>query len=136
MIPLPLITDAPCVGQHELFDSTSVEDHLRARALCRSCPFTQECSQTYRKLYKTAERRAGKDGVPVGTWGGLLRGTGPDGQVTARMYASWEESMFTLEEARAAHAAYARGDRSDRARIGERVYQRQRARAQRERVLA
>lgn len=134
---LPIITGAPCAGQHALFDSTNIEDHLRARVLCQSCPFVQACGETYRKLYKTAERRAGRSGTPVGTWGGLLRGTGPIEQVTARMRFAWEESMFTMEEARAAHSAYARGERSDRVRYGERVYQRQRARVQRQaKVLA
>jgi hypothetical protein len=47
-----------------------------------------------------------------------------------------EDSMFTEDEAREAHAAWGRGIRDDRARIGERVYQRIRARRQRERRAA
>ena len=58
-------------------------------------------------------------GNPEGTWAGELIGYRRNSR-----HLAIEEEMFTDDEARAAHAAWARGDRSHRAGIGERVYQR------------
>jgi hypothetical protein len=68
-----------------------------------------------------------------GTWAGRLYGA------TARSRMRMEETMFTDDEARAAHAAWTRADPAQRTRsglgdrivMGERVYQRRASRNRR-----
>ena len=116
----------PCAGKWELFDSTDPHDHLKARALCVGCPMRPECAQ----LLETARNGAHKAGPtknygPQGTWAGRLIGAGPH---TSIERARAEEAMFTVEELRAGHNAYNAGNRTDRTRMAERIYQRKRAR--------
>ena len=117
----------PCAGQHELFDSTDYRDHLAARAICYDCPFIAECRD---RLKQTLELVVW-GGNPQGTWAGELYGQRSNSKQLAI-----EERMFSEEDARAAHAAFYRGDRSPMVCIGERVYQRRSARNKRNRSAA
>lgn len=113
------MSGARCVGKWWLFDSTNPSDHLEARELCAGCPMRLECSQTV----------ATTQGAE-GTWAGRLYGA------TARARRKYEDTQFTDEEARAAHAAWTRAKPSQRTRFGvgdrvvtgERVYQRRASR--------
>lgn len=123
----------PCAGQWELFDSTDYFDHRRARQLCETCPMLAACAGLLQDARKTAlNARNG----PRGTWAGQLVG----GEVASQHRLTAEEDMFTEEEARHAHATFARtpasqrGDLPDRIRVGERVYQRRSGRRGRERA--
>lgn len=118
-------TTPSCAGRYELFDSTDVRDHLVAITYCDTCPVRDWCEQ---------RTQAAKDAAPgwihgaalVGTWAGVLYGNANDPVRIAS-----EDAMFTDAEAREAHKAYSHhGDRSDRARIGERVYSRRKRRNQ------
>lgn len=116
------MSGARCIGKWWLFDSTNPGDHLEARELCAACPMRRECQETADRF----QRGPGGMSVLEGTWGGRLYGS------TARARMRDEETMFTQDEARAAHAAWERADPQDRNRsgvgdrivIGERVYQR------------
>lgn len=115
----------PCLGQHELFDSTDPRDHYEAKALCAICPVFASCLEAL----ATARGEAllpDKYG-PAGTWAGQL--VGPPHRVTASR-AKAEEEMFTDEELRTFHADYAAGFRSPRTVMAERVYQRLKKRRQ------
>lgn len=112
-------TIPPCVGHHELFDSTHWLDHRRAKAMCDNCPLVAACQQRLEDAFNLAEY----GGKPEGTWAGQLIGAHRNSR-----HLLVEESMFTDAEARAAHAAWARGERDHRSSIGERVYQRRIAR--------
>ena len=125
---------APCAGQWDLFDSTDYYDHRRARQLCHSCPIIDACRQALAEA--TASSRAvSRGGGPQGTWAGELIG----GAVVSVSRIAAEEAMFNEEEARKAHAHWARTPKHlrpelpDRVRVGERVYQRRSLRNQRER---
>lgn len=62
---------AACLGMSDLFDSTVMSRHLRARQLCSSCPITKECLDE--ALSQSRHRGSSHDrAVPDGTWGGLL----------------------------------------------------------------
>ena len=65
-------------------------------------------------------------GVRPGTWAG--RNQGSEGVSQTQRHAI-EDAMFTDDEALAAHNAFRRGDTSDRAVIGDRVYGRRNKRA-------
>lgn len=112
----------PCTGKHELFDSRDPEDHHQARKLCASCPMVAECLDRLAAVRHDAHSE--KYG-PHGTWGGRLVGA----WTSSPTRRASEDAMFTDAEARAAHSSWQRGDRSDRARLGERVYQRRAKRA-------
>jgi len=123
---------ALCVGQHALFDSTEPGDHQAARALCDQCPVRDWCAEHIPRAVD----------LPVGTWAGRLYGSRAHtraqavGNLSRRERIALEDAMFTEAEACAAHSAYRRGDRSDRTIIGCRVYERNRARAQKQRKEA
>ena len=55
----------------QMFDSVRLLDHMRARAVCATCPMVQACiSEAVRvaRKHPTNPDRRGPDG----TWGGLL----------------------------------------------------------------
>lgn len=112
------MTTALCVGKWELFDSTDIRDHDRAAKLCAACPVLHWC-RTERVRAIAEQRKSGMYGI-AGTWAGRLYG--PTQINPGRI--KTEDDMFTDDEARTAHAAWGRGVRNDRVRIGERVYQR------------
>jgi hypothetical protein len=124
----------PCRGQHALFDSTDVEDHLKARDICAACPLIDACRAEVADMLANA----GYYGHPEGTWAGELQLAGHHGQTLVRRHAKQqraerrerEESLYTDEDARRAHAAYTRGDRGEWASVGHRVYQRRAKRGQ------
>jgi hypothetical protein len=116
-------TIPPC-GKHVLFDSTHPACHVEARALCLECPMLALCRDRLDAARKDA--LSGKDYGPQGTWAGQLVGAGP--RITAAR-ARAEEAMFTGDELRAGHSAYVRGDRDERTRMAERIYQRKRVRS-------
>ena len=105
----------PCTGKHEIFDSTHWLDHRMASAICADCPMIEACRD---RLAETRELSV-YGGDPEGTWAGELIGYRRNSR-----HLLIEEEMFSDADARAAHAAWNRGDRSHRAGIGERVYQR------------
>ena len=122
---------ALCVGKSDLFDSTDPGHHEQARKLCADCPVSSWCAEQASMALKAAGSRAHRRGaVLVGTWAGRLYGNGANDPARIAI----EEGMFNPDEAREAHRAWSRGERDDRTRIGERVYQRHRARVQRGRV--
>lgn len=112
---------ARCVGMHDLFDSTDLADHERAKAICADCPIAEAC-------------RATRTPGAHGTWGGRLFGyTGPrkkdrDGgrqrRIEAEARRAAEDAAYDDDEARRAHNAYCAGDASDWAMAGHRVYSR------------
>lgn len=115
-----------CVGKWELFDSRDPEDHVQASRICAACPVVDWCADL---LAETAAAAHTKESGPQGTWAGELVSRGLK---TARnpMRVAAEDAMFSFKQARTAHADWCRGDRSDRSRIGERVYQRKSKRRQ------
>jgi hypothetical protein len=116
------VTDRPppCSGRWQLFDSMALTDHLEARALCLTCADFVPCL----RLLADVQRHAPAGGGPEGTWAGRLVGV----SVRDKVRLAAEERMFTDGEARDAHAAWRRGERTSRAEVGERVYQRRVAR--------
>jgi len=123
--------NAPCAGQWELFDSTDLVDHLRAAAICQTCPLIVEC----RKELEAAKRDAYapiKYG-PAGTWAGRL--VGPKHKISAARLKA-EDGMFTDEQLRAGHNRYFYGHRDAETRLQERIYQRKRGRRNRSRAAA
>ena len=64
------MTRPPCAGRHELFDSTTPEDHAAAAALCAGCPIVDKC----RDLLAEAKTMHGYNHLfgPRGTWAGEL----------------------------------------------------------------
>lgn len=119
----------PCAGRSDIFDSTRPSDHLEAVALCHTCPIIDAC----RALLDDTRREWGYDenNGPRGTWAGEFLGKKSLRTRDPRRVAT-EDAMFTDETARQAHAAFVAGARTDWARLGERYYQRQRARRRRE----
>lgn len=118
----------PCAGRSALFDSTFPTDHAEAAAICRACPLIDGC----RELLAETRRAwgSGENYGPRGTWAGELIGKTDPLSLGARdpRRIAAEDAMFTPTTARAAHAAYQAGDRSDHTRLGERYYQRHRKR--------
>lgn len=113
-----------CVDRPLLFDSTDLNDHTEAKALCDACPIAVACER-----HLADHLAAG--GNPEGTWAGHLFHSP---HTAARVAA--EDAAYSIEEARRAHAAVARGDTSEWARVGDRVYNRRshRRRAERQRA--
>lgn len=106
----------PCAGQWVLFDSTEPADHHKARDLCATCPLLLQCAMT-------AKTMRDKEG----TWAGKLYGdVGP-------LRRAREDQGWTDMEARAARAAFNRGERDERTREGNRVYERRKVAARRAR---
>lgn len=118
------VEPTPCVGKWELFDSTHPADHNEARQYCLACPLLEKCRADLRTATSSAYSVAYG---PCGTWAGELVGRNVR---SARQIAA-EDSLFTEADARAAHAAWTRGERSDWAVRGERTYQRRRVRTNR-----
>lgn len=121
---------AACEGQGELFDSTDPFMHAVARAVCDRCPIIDECRR--RRDQAIADYGTGEHGVH-GTWAGeLVRGPQRDARKD-RDPDRWaaEEAAYTDEQAKAARAAYERGDRTAWAVAGNRIYQRRRMRRSR-----
>ena len=114
-------TATPCQGRSWLFESTNPTDHLEAATHCRTCPALDWC----REWTKQSITATNREGAIEGTWAGELYGGTPGALRILR-----EDRMFTDEEARDAHAAFVRGERSSRVRVGERTYQRRIARKQ------
>lgn len=63
-------TTPPCVGRHDLFDSTSRIDHALARQLCAACPVIEACEERYEQALAASGL---KSEGPEGTWAGRLR---------------------------------------------------------------
>lgn len=115
---------ALCTGKSWLFDSTDAIDHALAARLCAACPVRDWCAAEAKRLRTS---RPGAASGLVGTWAGRLYGANPrDWRNLER-----EDAMFTDEEAQLAHTAWNKGERNDRTRIGERVYQRRYKRSRR-----
>ena len=117
-------TVPPCAGQWVLFDSTDPHDHVKAARLCGVCPMRAECAARLESARNKSHRPASEYG-PAGTWAGHLVGAGPRVSVER---AKAEEAMFTDAELREAHNAFSKGIRTDRIRMAERIYQRNRKR--------
>jgi hypothetical protein len=134
----------PCLGQHELFDSTARDDHQNAKIVCLGrtrpdgsqitprCPFLAECKKT---LDATRDEFGIPHG-PEGTWAGLLvtAAGGVSADAThdrdpARI--AREEATYTDEQALQARAMASRGDRSPWVVAGVRTYERRRRAAKR-----
>lgn len=114
-----------CAGKWDLFDSQEPSAHQQAAGICATCPMLRECKAELATAKLLAP--AGQAG-PSGTWAGKLVGSTRATNVdVARM--EREESIYDDREARAAHAAYMRGDRGAWAETGHRVYDRRRRRA-------
>lgn len=121
----------PCAGLWRLFDSTDDADHERAAALCATCPMIDAC----RERRDLAARKVAGRGHPMfygprGTWAGELVRHNKSGSRRPEAVA-FEDGCYTADQARAAHAAYARGERDEWTITGERVYQRDRKRRNR-----
>lgn len=71
------MTQPPCVGMHQLFESTDRFDHARARLICDVCPVVAWCEGELEAARATA-LTAGTHTYagPVGTWAGRLVGVG------------------------------------------------------------
>ena len=116
-----------CYGRHDLFDSTDPGDHMEAAKLCRQCPLLQTCRGLLKAAREATTQESGHG--PQGTWAGEAVG-----KATTRAHRmAIEETMFSEVEANDAAAEYKRGIRTDRNRIGARVYQRRLVQRQRER---
>jgi hypothetical protein len=65
--------EALCVGRGRLFESTNINDHRAAAAICANCPVRLKCAALLRDVVSDATALwAG--GRPVGTWAGQLVG--------------------------------------------------------------
>jgi hypothetical protein len=114
----------PCTGQWALFDSVNIHAHRLARSLCEGCPLLLPCTAELE-----ATRRAAKPGYgPRGTWAGRLVGV-QKAEDRARTEA--ENAAYTEDEARRAHAAWRRGERTAWVIVGHNVYERRRKRPDR-----
>lgn len=65
------VAEAACLGQSELFDSRNREDHLKAKALCNSCPIALQCVAHLQDVLASPKSEGG---TPEGTWAGKLMG--------------------------------------------------------------
>lgn len=121
----------PCYGKHDLFDSTEIEDHKSARALCGTCPVMVACMRNLADV----KQAGGYYGRPQGTWAGQLQSDlGPYERHLARRSDQRVESDdldYDSQQARAAHTSFLAGKRDEWTRTGERVYQARRKRAER-----
>lgn len=112
----------PCAGLWRLFDSTSLEDHDRAKKLCAVCPALASCRDLLAETRRTAY--APSYG-PAGTWAGELVGVAkPEKRIASAATRAMEEKAYTDDDARIAHRRHMRGERSPWIETGERVYQR------------
>jgi hypothetical protein len=66
--------NAPCVGQHWLFDSTDPEIHKQAKELCADCPALLACQDLLIDVQQVAKTMCTAGGGPMGTWAGRLVG--------------------------------------------------------------
>lgn len=114
-----------CIGRSALFDSTDLDDHAEAKALCDTCPVVVACERRLADFLATGKHR------PEGTWAGRLFAA-PRNAVRVAA----EDAAYSVEEARRAHAAAASGDTSEWARTGDRVYNRRSYRRRVERQRA
>lgn len=122
---IPADAEAKCGGRYELFDSVQTEDHFEARALCRQCPVLAACDRLRREVAESAYSTYG----PRGTWAGKLYGAPYRPASTA---CDDLEERYTEDEARKAALAYQRGDKSEWALLGRRVYERRNRRRREE----
>lgn len=122
------MSEALCIGQHDLFDSTDPADHEQAARLCAACPIAAACAQALAEAIASTKAA----GHPEGTWAGrLVLNPRRDeqrrlGGIDRAERVEREEAMFTADEARRAHSAYCAGDRGEWARAGHRTYDRRR----------
>lgn len=127
--PSKLDNEVPCAGRWDLFDSTDQADHLEARAMCDACPALTWCRDYARNVAETAPH-IDTSSAMTGTWAGLLygrqghrAGTPGRGKREVLPLNDIEEGM-TADEVRRAASAYRRGDRSEWACKGRRIYNR------------
>jgi hypothetical protein len=122
-------TIPPCAGHWDLFDSVNIHSHRLARSLCETCPVLLTCIKEL-----DATRRAAKPGYgPRGTWAGRLVGVE---KAEDRARIRREDATYSDEDARRAHAAWRRGERSPWVVTGQHVYERRRKRGPRRKVAA
>lgn len=131
---LPENTAAPCAGKWELFDSVDAADHAEAKALCDICPHILACARELGLV----KQGAGIYGHPEGTWAGRLerprhwRTIRDENSESRNARIVEEDALYDHEQSRIAHNAYSAGDRTEWARVGHRVYQRNVKRRQRD----
>lgn len=119
-------TPPPCAGKWQLFDSVDPVDHHEAATLCAACPVIEDCRQ--RLAAARADMHSAVYG-PAGTWAGEL--VGDPSPIRSKTALEAQERSYAPEEAKLAHIAYNRGDRTHWATVGHRIYERQRRRAAR-----
>jgi hypothetical protein len=100
---------ALCEGDWDLFDATDMGSHELAASICRACPLMKDCAVSVSAIES-----------PVGTWAARLHG----GSSRPSIDPVAEDGMFTEDEAREAHNAWNRGERTELNKIGRRVYMR------------
>ena len=121
----------PCYGQHVLFDSVNLLDHLVAKEICDTCPIIDACA----KEMESAIADSTSGGRPEGTWAGQLldperpRSSERRSTSVIRMH----EERYSEEEARTAFAQYRAGWRGPWIEIGARVFKMREKRASRAR---
>lgn len=69
------LTKAACAGKWWLFESTSMTDHVEARALCDACPARAACALLLVDVLANCHGTRESGGGPVGTWAGRLYGS-------------------------------------------------------------
>ena len=129
----------PCQGLSQLFESTELEDHNHAKAICLGrkrpdgtqitprCPFIDGCKQ----LLDQTLADYGVTHGPAGTWAGhLVIGGAAHADATKPIRDTnridLEEATYNTEQAKTARAAYERGERTPWVMAGNRTYQRRR----------
>lgn len=129
--PLPV---TPCYGLSWLFDSTDQQDHLAAKELCNTCPIIEACM----KNLMAVRAMTAPYGEIEGTWAGQLFDgkvvNGRLGDARSSRRRKNDELAYTDEQARSAHRAWKNGDRTDWVVIGNRVHNRRKKRASREKA--
>lgn len=113
-----------CEGQHKLFDSVHPAAHAEAKAICATCPVIAACREHRRAVQEAAYSSYG----PRGTWAGELFGAPSSKGYTATERIAME-AAYDEADIKRAHRQYNRGDRSDWAVTGHRIYDRNRRRA-------
>ncbi|MCW2785215.1 MAG: hypothetical protein JWP74_1732 [Marmoricola sp.] len=128
---MPTITDTPtpCYGQHDLFDSPDLQDHLAAKAICDTCPLIESCALELAATIAASHN----GGRPEGTWAGQHLVSGrvrrSDRRVPSRV--AQDDAKYTDAEAKYAYSVYRTGRTDEWARVGSRVWAARLTRAQR-----
>lgn len=112
------MTQPKCAGRWELFDSSDLDDHEKAKALCAACDWLEWCRAQLRRAQEETEL-AGWG--PSGTWAGSYIGARDPGSRPRRRVAacgtpSGYKRHYRLGEpycdaCKAAQAAYVRASK-------------------------